>query len=711
MAGFQGALVGGIETVARRVRRRNTVPRIELTPLRIAVIYLLFGTSFLVVSDVIFVAYLSDPLLSQVQALKGGLEVALTAGLIFLLARRSHRQLHRAHTQIRRKTKIINILTRVLRHNLRNSMTVIRGQIRTLDPQSPNTDDRTTLDSIIESTDDILELTEKTRQLEAVISADNEYQEFDITSLVQRAARHVETEYAPPAVTVEHPNAVVIDVMPSIETALLELIENAVKHTDETSTVAVSVERTRLHGTRGLDGVTITVADDGPGLPDSERTVLEHGSEDPLAHGSGLGLYMVHWIVTSHGGSITAATDEDGTTVECTLPARQRQTVTDEASPQPRLERVRDRFEAVFEESFDAMLIADDDGRYLNANEAAADLLGTSQDALLGGTITDFVPEEFDVETAWQEFQHSEEQRGTVPVVRGDGERRLVEYAATRDIVPGQHLSVLRDITERVERERRLAQAETIFEQAKDAIFLIDVTDGEFHVERVNDAYEELTGFSTADIAGETPREITGDEVGAEIERRYSECVQRRETIEYEEMIPIDGEQRYRETKLSPVIEDGAVVNLVGATRDVTDRKQREAQLRQERERFERLLETSPVGITILDTNGAIIRANDRAEDVLGLSKSEITTRQYDDPDWEIVDREGEPIPAEDLPFRRVVETGRPVYEYEHGIRLADGSLRWLSINARPLRTSEGEIEYVIAVITDRTAQGVHRPE
>jgi PAS domain S-box-containing protein len=234
-------------------------------------------------------------------------------------------------------------------------------------------------------------------------------------------------------------------------------------------------------------------------------------------------------------------------------------------------------------------------------------------------------------------------------------------------------------------------------------MFLIDVTDGTFRVECANDAYEGLTGLSTADIRGKTPAEILGAEVGAEIEAQYSECVERRETVEYEEIIPIDGESRYWETKLSPIIEDDAVVKLVGATRDVTDQKQREEQLREKRERFERLLETSPVGITVLDTDGAIVRANDRAEEILALSKSEITTRTYDDPDWEIVDAAGEPIPAEALPFRRVLETGKPVYEYEHGIRLADGSFRWLSINAAPLTSREGEIEQVVSVITDRT--------
>jgi PAS domain S-box-containing protein len=66
---------------------------------------------------------------------------------------------------------------------------------------------------------------------------------------------------------------------------------------------------------------------------------------------------------------------------------------------------------------------------------------------------------------------------------------------------------------------------------------------------------------------------VVGEEIGREIETRYRECVECRETIEYPEEIPVDGEMRHWKTKLTPVLEDGSVVELVGAMRDVTERK------------------------------------------------------------------------------------------------------------------------------------------
>jgi PAS domain S-box-containing protein len=135
------------------------------------------------------------------------------------------------------------------------------------------------------------------------------------------------------------------------------------------------------------------------------------------------------------------------------------------------------------------------------------------------------------------------------------------------------------------------------------------------------------------------------------------------------------------------------------------NRNQRERQLRKERERFEKVLDTSPVAIILLDADGSIEQANDHAADIFELERSEISSRTYDDPAWGIVDEDGEPIPGEQLPVRQVLETGEPVYDVEHGIRTGEGNERWLSINAAPLPGAEGENERVLSVVKDITEQ------
>jgi signal transduction histidine kinase len=64
----------------------------------------------------------------------------------------------------------------------------------------------------------------------------------------------------------------------------------------------------------------VAVTDDGPGLPAHESRVLTNGEETPLEHGSGMGLWVVHWIVSRYGGELDFEVD-DGTTVRLSLPA------------------------------------------------------------------------------------------------------------------------------------------------------------------------------------------------------------------------------------------------------------------------------------------------------------------------------------------------------------------------------------------------------
>lgn len=116
----------------------------------------------------------------------------------------------------------------------------------------------------------------------------------------------------------------------------------------------------------------------------------------------------------------------------------------------------RDRFRAVFERAFDAMLVADDEGRYLDVNPAAAVLFDRSERALLGRTAADLAVADFDFETAWETVRSAEPERGLFPIQRPDGEVRIAEYAASTDVQPGEHLTELRDVTEQRKAEERV---------------------------------------------------------------------------------------------------------------------------------------------------------------------------------------------------------------------------------------------------------------
>lgn len=142
----------------------------------------------------------------------------------------------------------------------------------------------------------------------------------------------------------------------------------------------------------------------------------------------------------------------------------------------------------------------------------------------------------------------------------------------------------------------------------------------------------------------------------------------------------------------------GVVISFI----DITEQKRIEQELRRERDFNFRIMETSFVGIVYMDKNGKIILANPRAVSIFGLTHNEVTSRDYNVPDWHITDLEGNDFPVERLPFVQVKNTLQPVADIQHSIE-ANGKRVLLSINAAPMIGSNGEFEGVIASVEDIT--------
>src|SRR5659263_37090 len=116
-----------------------------------------------------------------------------------------------------------------------------------------------------------------------------------------------------------------------------------------------------------------------------------------------------------------------------------------------------------------------------------------------------------------------------------------------------------------------------------------------------------------------------------------------------------------------------------------------------------KILETSLVGITVVDAEGQIFFANRKAEEILGLTKSEINSRVYNDPEWRITTFDGGHFPDEELPFQKVRDTGKAVEDVRHAIVWPDGRTVCLSINASPLTDAGGGFAGMVTSLEDVT--------
>lgn len=127
------------------------------------------------------------------------------------------------------------------------------------------------------------------------------------------------------------------------------------------------------------------------------------------------------------------------------------------------------------------------------------------------------------------------------------------------------------------------------------------------------------------------------------------------------------------------------------------------AEVTRARQRLEQILETVPECIVELNPEGEFIFANERAADVLGLERSEVIGRTYNDPEWDIRDPDGNPLPDAELPFQQVRDSGEPLQGYRHAIRWPNGTKKILRVDGAPLYDDEGEVESAVFALSDIT--------
>jgi len=251
-------------------------------------------------------------------------------------------------TDRQQREQRLDVLNRLLRHNLRNEMNLVRGNAELLrshlDTTDPAVEER--LSQIESTVDTVVERGDKVGQISRGLDSD-ETRPLDLATLAADAADTVRSGHDDVTVTVDVPEGLLVQGTRGLERVIVELLENAVEHgsTSRRNESDDAVEHGSVSDPAGagegvgrsgeavtvavtaavVDGVVeLSVSDDGTGIDRQERVVIEDGEETALQHGSGVGLWLVRWIVREHGGTVTFEDCEDGTTVVVRLPLAER---------------------------------------------------------------------------------------------------------------------------------------------------------------------------------------------------------------------------------------------------------------------------------------------------------------------------------------------------------------------------------------------------
>ena len=353
---------------------------------------------------------------------------------------------------------------------------------------------------------------------------------------------------------------------------------------------------------------------------------------------------------------------------------------------------------AIFDGALDAILIADDEGSYVEANPAASALFGMRREEILGKNVGDFCPPGFDFAAAWSEFLRVGESRGEFLLKFPGGRARTVEYVAKASIAPGRHLSILRDVTERVE-----AQAELLRRQEDLRDFVDNAPVGlhwvgeDGRVIWVNQAELDMLGYTREEYVGRHISEFHADsDVIEDILGRLAAG---------EVLKQYDARLRCKDGSIRQVLissnvkwENGRFAHTRCFTRDVTDRRKSQEAVLEAQRQLSLALSAARMGTWSWNVKTGSLDWSDNLEEIHGMAPGTFqgTYQSFLDAvhpeDREMVD---------DGVRRAVAESS--TYDAEFRVRSPEGGTRWVAGHGQVFVDAEGNPARMIGIGRDVT--------
>jgi PAS domain S-box-containing protein len=241
-------------------------------------------------------------------------------------------------------------------------------------------------------------------------------------------------------------------------------------------------------------------------------------------------------------------------------------------------------FQSVFENALDAILILDDQAICREANPAAEQLFGIRRPQLIGEPIDRFYKNSDQFQEGWQHLLAQKFQRSDAELLKNDRSSVFVEFTAKADCLPGQHVMILRDVTERRRAQLSLLESEERFQQMarniQEIFWMIDADTKQALF--VNPAYETITGRSCESLRDRPSsyEELIHPEDRVHVLTKLDEATRNGHFNERFRIVRPQGEIRWVWVRGFPVRDAGGKIRrLVGTALEITAQKEAEEQV------------------------------------------------------------------------------------------------------------------------------------
>ena len=348
-----------------------------------------------------------------------------------------------------------------------------------------------------------------------------------------------------------------------------------------------------------------------------------------------------------------------------------------------------------YERVTDGFFSVDRNWRLTYVNGKATELLNAEKEDVLGERLEEVLPA-----TEGTGFQRKmEEAAKEQQPVSFDGYHGSLDAWFHVNIYPSEDgLSVyFHDVTERVEREKKLERYGRIVESCPDALwmFSVDFDDVLF----VNSAYEDVLGQSVDALEDDPTAFVEATHPDdRDLLREKIERAQDGEEVDFEVRVnPQEGYDRHVWVRGHPVYDNGELVAVTGFTRDVTERVEREREVREIKERLDLAVEAAEMGVWDWNVAEGEVEVNEEWKEMVG---HEVGADTVAFEEWEDL------VHPDDLPdakdaIDKHLDGATDIYDAEFRMRDGDG-WRWVRSVGRVVeRDEDGEPRRAVGVHID----------
>lgn len=208
--------------------------------------------------------------------------------------------LARSRRRLTQREQRLEVVSRILRHNIRNDLNVVRTNLEFIEESEEiGEENRQRLETSMDHVNDVFEIAEKARAVQQTLDY-LQIEAVDFDRVLGEAIEQVETVIPSASVSLDCECDVAVLADSRLDLALVEILTAVLRHQTEPSPSVSIACSTPSKGT-----LSIEIQATGELLPESDRQALKRGAETQLKHGSGLGLWLAKWIIENGYGTLS----------------------------------------------------------------------------------------------------------------------------------------------------------------------------------------------------------------------------------------------------------------------------------------------------------------------------------------------------------------------------------------------------------------------